>query len=231
FGPSALNVLQDSTGDGLVDPGDITVVNNGDAVTFRMHLHQDPGAHTGRVPFDTGLPGLPFHLRDPGPGSVGVGVGYDFDLDITASQQPGQPLAVVANFSAMHLNVNASAAGLDLSGQFGELAAEARDDPNEPSNLAADYAFGNFCIDAAHGLTGFAPALSGRANVQLLLNTTFGDPTGSFFPHFTANFDIGAYYQGDPTTVFPLGSQAPTVRLWDINLDLNSFLNGFVAPL
>jgi len=224
FGPDGLNLLTDDYNDGGIDMGGVYVVNTGGQVSFQLTLHEDASLNTGQFGFTLGLPGLPFSVSDTS--SVQAGVGFDLNLTFGVSQLAGQSDTPFVAPSTLAIEVNAGIPGMQIGGTLGFLQASIADDPSNPSSFTGTYNVA-FAADPSNGLTATS-SLTGSANVNLLVSANFG--SGLFDPNLSFDFNLQWNFDNADTTQFPFGD-VPSVAFNNVELDLGSLFDGFIAPL
>ncbi|HLO19184.1 MAG TPA: calcium-binding protein, partial [Sphingomicrobium sp.] len=252
LGSPDLNLLvlnkdfNDQDGDALPDPApnarDVAYSSTPDQVQFDLVLHSDLVASTVPIDFDIGLPALGLDVD----GNVKLMVGFDLAFSFGVNKRLGFYLDT-SRANELSIGANITVPGLNANGNLFFLSLNAKDNPNDPSHVGA-----NFVVDLKDPnrdgkltLTEFgapgvsfdslvAPDIQVGADVNLIITAGLGrlQPAPqnpailvSDFPTLAADFNLD-WNLGQIT-----GGEGPTVAFNDVTLRPGKFFDVFLGPI
>jgi|GEM_PF-6918000 len=258
LGPSGLNLLEDSNGDGSVGPDDIVFDGNinqqGVALTnLFVHWHFKLGgtivsANPG-IGFDVGIPGLGLSTT----GNLSIQLAWSLQFGFGLSAKDGFSIDVGPN-SGLRLDLDVSVPGGSLTGTLGFLQLTAKDHAADPTHLGATFGIG--IVDSRNhtntklsfadlGNIDIVPMIGAEAVVDLdaklsLSNSLIPDAATNFpsvVAEFVLDWSLGDRHAANG--LLPLSSLngdflsngLQFVGFKNVGLDLGSYFSDFIEPI
>jgi hypothetical protein len=219
LGPGGLNVLQLLQGGANLAADNVLLTVTNDTISFEVRLNAVAQTTVG---LDAGLDALPLQIDTSGNVQVDVSL-ENWDLTFGIARGSNTPFL---NAGPLVVGINASLPGLDVTGSLGYAQVELQDDPTDPSGLTVAFVTG-VTADANGNAILVSPAMILNASLNLVVTATIGDPNSGLGLGLTAN--LNAAWSADNAAPGEIGS--PSIALNNVQLDLGSFLSGFLGPV
>ncbi len=222
----ALNLLQDSNGDNLINIADIDAIEGTDSVTFKLKIGQNVKTSIN-LSEDIGLPALGLKLR----GGVTPELGFNWSLEFGVDKTTGffvntGGAAPELSLSLKTQLVDSLGAALALDGNLGFLTLTAKDQ--------GSLIQGDFSVDLQNPLATLSviPKFAGNANLKLGLDASFGGSSKlpKIGTDLNLNWDFAAGTSDSKTAGIYAGG-LPSVAFDKVRLDVGSFFKDFADPV
>jgi len=180
------------------------------------------------IPANLGLPGLPLSILSGG--AVNVTVNYGVTVGLNVYQPTGGRSIFSLDTTPFTFHVATAIPNFLAAADVGMLRGTVSDNVRAPSSFSGNYTV-HFALNNNNYPSLVTGNLTGSSAINLHLDADMNQyGAGAISPRFTAEIVITWGFNNASTLSYPFGN-VPSVAVNNVQLDLSSFFNNFVAPV